>query len=892
MAKRNSTDIEAIRDADYARMQADPTGYVIPQLFGEELWSDQNQIIESVRDHPKTAWRSCHGIGKCVDQDDLIPLASGELVKAKTLIGRKFQVISFLPDGKQVPANAIAADNGVEPVFVVTTVQGRTIRRTSYHKIFAARIERYSGNHIRIKDRGFTEIQNLPEDAVVLVPDKLDCRGDYQISDDEIKLLGYLLGDGGTTTSTMTFTQKDGKPKDEFVELVDRLGGRTVVHDDITLRITGNGENHFIGGNNRRYQLNPILNLARDWGLSGVKSVDKKFPDFVWSLPDRQIALLLNRLFACDGWAYSGVASEGKKRRTLRQIGIALASERMIRDIEMALLRVGVSGNVRSRVVKLDGKEFDAYEWVARTGSQINAFAEKVGIFGKEDAVQKCVESINSADPHYTQKWAARFAPDGYHWEKIKSVEYIGDFPTVAIEVEGEHTFISTVVEHNSFCCARLCLWWLYSFPKSIVITTGPTWRQVEDILWKEIRSAYAGSKVPLGGNLAPSATQLTLDGKEWVALGLSTNDPNRFQGYHSEHLLVIVDEAAGVDEEIFEAIQGVLTSAHCRLVLIGNPTDIGGQFYRAFRTEGWSTGRTAAWDTPNFTTFGITRDDIIGNTWESKVPRKENGDYNWPYPWLITPKWAHEAFLEWGTNHPAWFARVEGEFPDQGEYSVVPLGWIEKAQDRFKDGSWDKHAPIILGVDVARGGMDQSAICARQGNRVLWVKAYSGLDTQELAGEVAHEYRAIKATQANIDGIGLGAGVVDALKKDFRDVNYSEVNVSSSSTVLDEDNNRVYRNLRAELWWAVRQSLDPKGDTLLQLPIDGKLLADLASPQYTFRPGVIQIEDKEETKKRLGRSPDLGDALMLSFAPVVTPITNLSFVCATKPQSRWAGTT
>ena len=110
----------------------------------------------------------------------------------------------------------------------------------------------------------------------------------------------------------------------------------------------------------------------------------------------------------------------------------------------------------------------------------------------------------------------------------------------------------------KTYVCARLVMWWLFSFPYSIVITTAPTWRQVEDLLWKEIRSSYYNSATELGGNLSPSATQLAIDGKEWVAIGLSTNDSNRFQGYHSEHLLVVVDEAAGVAEEIFEAIMGV----------------------------------------------------------------------------------------------------------------------------------------------------------------------------------------------------------------------------------------------------------------------------------------------------------------------------------------------
>jgi hypothetical protein len=437
----------------------------------------------------------------------------------------------------------------------------------------------------------------------------------------------------------------------------------------------------------------------------------------------------------------------------------------------------------------------------------------------------------------------------------------------------------------KTYVCARLVLWWLFSFPYSIVITTAPTWRQVEDLLWKEIRSCYYNSAFDLGGHLSPSATQLAIDGKEWVAIGLSTNDSNRFQGYHSEHLLVVVDEAAGVAEEIFEAIMGVLTSAHCRLILIGNPTDIGGQFYRAFRTEGWKTGKTAAWDTPNFKELGITREDIINNTWEAKVPRKDNGDFDWPYPWLITPKWAHDAFLEWGTSHPAWFARVEGEFPEQGEYNVIPLGWIEQAQDRWPDVVPDRKEPIVLGVDVARGGMDLSAIAVRQGAKILSIETFSNMDGPLLAGEIAVRYRRLKASRANIDIIGLGAAVEDALKDPvYHDITVVPVNVATSSDVLDSDGNRKYQNLRAELWWTLREALDPKTKDPLALPPGDSLLGDLAAPKYDFRKGWIQVEAKEETKKRLGRSPDEGDAVMLTFAPKTTS-TVLTF--STQPIAR-----
>jgi len=424
----------------------------------------------------------------------------------------------------------------------------------------------------------------------------------------------------------------------------------------------------------------------------------------------------------------------------------------------------------------------------------------------------------------------------------------------------------------KSFCCARLVLWWLFSFPYSIVLTTAPTWRQVEDILWKEIRSAYNNSQRPLGGNLAPSATRLSVAGIEWVALGLSTNDPNRFQGYHAEHLLVIVDEAAGVNEDIFDAIMGVLTSAHCRLVLIGNPTDIGGQFHRAFKNpEGWNTGKTAAWDTPNFTKFGITRDDILQNTWRPKAPLRKNAiskdDFAWPYPWLITPKWAYDAYLEWGENHPAWFARVEGEFPEQGEYNVVPLSWIDKAQDRWQDTVVTGQP--ILGVDVARGGMDKSAIAARVDNKLMSIQTFSGLDTQELAGEVIRTYRELDARIVNVEEDGIGGGVIDELKK-HKDIKRNDVRVGSKSDQLDKKGNRLYGNLRAELWWTLRKAMDPKGDVLLALPPDARgLAADLAAPRYSLKGGYIQIEPKEDTKARLRRSPDEADALMLTFAPL-----------------------
>ena len=124
----------------------------------------------------------------------------------------------------------------------------------------------------------------------------------------------------------------------------------------------------------------------------------------------------------------------------------------------------------------------------------------------------------------------------------------------------------------KSFLAGNTALWFLYTFPYSIILTTAPTWRQVEKLVWKEIRSSIRKSKIDLGGELAKKSPELQIVQDEWVALGISTNQPDRFQGFHAKHVLVIVDEAAGVKEDIFEAIEGVLTSGHWQAPAIGQP--------------------------------------------------------------------------------------------------------------------------------------------------------------------------------------------------------------------------------------------------------------------------------------------------------------------------------
>lgn len=437
-------------------------------------------------------------------------------------------------------------------------------------------------------------------------------------------------------------------------------------------------------------------------------------------------------------------------------------------------------------------------------------------------------------------------------WNKqIEILEAVRDHPRVAVR--------SCHGAGKSFIAGQIILWMLYSFQPSIILSTAPTWRQVEKLIWKEVRASYRRSKVPLGGHLLPKRPEIQIIQDEWYALGLSTNEPERFQGFHEENILVVVDEAAGVPEDIFEAIEGVLTSEHARLLLLGNPTLIGGTFYNAFRTPGWRTIVISAFDTPNFTAFGITEDDIALGAWDQKI----KGPL--PNPKLITPAWVADKYEKWGPSSPAYQARVLGQFPSEGEDTLIPLAWIEAAMARWEDA--EEGEPVELGVDVARFGNDKTVIATRCGCKVLPLKVYAKQDTMETAGATLSEQRTTGATMVKVDVIGLGSGVVDRLRE--QDCPVTGVNVSEAAVDIEH-----FANRRSELWWNLRELLNPNpkaNPEPVALPPDDELLADLSGVKYKITSrGQIEVEKKEDMKKRLGRSPDRADAVVLAFAPLV----------------------
>ena len=389
----------------------------------------------------------------------------------------------------------------------------------------------------------------------------------------------------------------------------------------------------------------------------------------------------------------------------------------------------------------------------------------------------------------------------------------------------------------KTFIAAHAVLWWLTCFPDSIVITTAPTEHQVRDVLWREIRRAYHENEEIIGGKLL--RTSLELDDKHY-AQGLSTNTPERFQGFHEGHILFVVDEASGVREGIFEAIEGSMTSDNARMLLHGNPTALSGYFYEAFhsRRSLWKTIHISALDTPNFA--------------------DEDEEVTWPN--LVTPQWVKDAKVNWGEDSPMYQIRVLGDFPSESEDTLISLKTIENAvegKDQVPDAQDGK--PVELGVDVARFGSDRTVICARRGDRVIEMESYTKKDTMETAGLVNEFVTRHSPSCVRVDAIGVGAGVVDRLKE-LEVPGVTGINVARRAT-----NQEHFANLKAELYDGLRERFQ---QGRIRIPADRKLISELASIRYSFSSsGQIRIEDKDELRSRGRPSPDMADALMLAFA-------------------------
>ncbi len=389
----------------------------------------------------------------------------------------------------------------------------------------------------------------------------------------------------------------------------------------------------------------------------------------------------------------------------------------------------------------------------------------------------------------------------------------------------------------KDWVAARVILWWLETRPAAKVVVISPTQRQIEHILWPELATAIANADYPLSGKLTQSRYTIAPDR---FAIAFSTNKPDRIQGFHSPELLLIVDEAHGVEQPYMDAAMRLNPA---KTLMIGNALPKPGEFFDSHHSKqaAYKRLKIAAADTPNI---------------------QEGAER---VPGLITPEDIAEKTELWGEDHPLFRSAVYAEFPDAEDNSLVGRKAVEDAMaDDAPSGegapseSDDEREPVYIGVDVARFGADKSVLIARRGQRVIAAKVLDrDADTMRVAGEAALMAADLDAQAIFVDENGVGGGVCDRLKEIGAPVYGVQFGRRAPHPTR-------FANLRSEIFWELRRLMNAR---LIALPSDEILQAELLSLRYDVTSsGQVKLESKRAIRKKGMPSPDRADALALAF--------------------------
>ena len=402
----------------------------------------------------------------------------------------------------------------------------------------------------------------------------------------------------------------------------------------------------------------------------------------------------------------------------------------------------------------------------------------------------------------------------------------------------------------------------------SKVINTAPTGRQVVSIMMSEISKIYRNAKFPLGGEVLSSKVRMADD---WFLEGFKAGDKahEAWSGYHSPNIMIVITEATGISQDTNDAIEGLLTG-NSKLLLIFNPNTTTGEAYKSTKDPQYKKFKLNCINAPNVRARkelipGQVNWEWVNDHVEKWCTKIDKADVNATYHDFV---WEGQ----WYRPNNLFIVKVLGEFPLEENNKLIPLAWAEAAQDRWKDNV-STNGNIKIGLDVAGMGRDATVFIERNENKVGMPESHKKTDHMEIAGIAHNKHGTIFG-----DAIGEGAGVISRLMEMGHDV-FAVKGSESAKELKDMTGERTFANMRAYLYWAIRDALDPKLGGSLALPPDDELIQELTEPIFNIRSnGSIIIEDKEEIKKRIGRSPDKADALSFTFYPEQQPAAMASF--------------
>jgi hypothetical protein len=366
------------------------------------------------------------------------------------------------------------------------------------------------------------------------------------------------------------------------------------------------------------------------------------------------------------------------------------------------------------------------------------------------------------------------------------------------------------------------------------LIVTAPTTGQLFDALFAELKKWIREMPEALQELLEIKSDRIVLKSRSaeaFISARTSRKEqPEALAGVHSQgKVILLVDEASGVPEEVFEAASGSMAGMNVHTILLGNPTRNSGLFYDSHhKLKGaWKTFHISAMDSDR-----------------------------------VSKEFIEEMAMRYGEESSAYKVRVLGEFAEESDDTIISLELVDAAIQREIPNDHNI-SDVYWALDVARHGADSSVLVKKRGNVITEIKSWKRLDLMELSGRVQAEFDTTepehRPVEVFIDAIGMGYGVLDSINQIGR-INAVGINVAESPSQKE-----TYMNLRSELWFKFKSFLENK---MCQLPNNEYMIADLISVKYKFTSsGKIQVEPKDQIKRRLGRSPDVADALVLLMA-------------------------
>jgi hypothetical protein len=447
-------------------------------------------------------------------------------------------------------------------------------------------------------------------------------------------------------------------------------------------------------------------------------------------------------------------------------------------------------------------------------------------------------------------------------WGKQKEILHaVQTCPLVA--VKGCHA------SGKTFAAAGLPLWWLVRYKTGKVFTTAPTLRQVKTF-WKDIAVARLGGPVK---QLLPEPTATGLElGPSRYAFGASSSAGVNIQGLHGSNVLIVADEAPGIDADIWDAIEGIRAGGNVHVLEMGNPVIPSGHFYDSFGRNRsiYKCISISAFDTPNFQTVDgrtITEEELIAMTPEELAYR--------PFPSLVTREWVRERLKVWGPKHPKYIARVLGEFPSDDPASVYPLTWIERARREPTEAELRQAASLSIqvGIDVAGAGDDETVLTARVGGIILAQHCWSGADPRGPVLAALSRLRSngrYRLGTIVVDTVGIGYNFALHLV----DNGFPCYGFNAGARPMDTTQ---FVNQKAETYWTFRNYLQ---ENLISALSDEETAAQLSTIRYRETShGLTEIESKEARNQRgIPGSPDRAESLIMAFMRVVQRETSVSF--------------